>query len=137
MFVLIAKLSAVVNWDDAIDENWIRMIPYLIQILLLFSPQDIDDPHLKINQEAQVAALIHKIALKITDPSHLNLLIHDHDHDQAAESNMKTINLVTFFDSTLSPPEASLLPSISQEMRVEISRHLQTISPSEFSEREL
>ena len=136
MFNLISNLSAAVNWDGVTDENWIRMIPSLIQILLLSSPQDADDPHFKINP-AQVSGLIHQIVLKITDPSHLNLPIHynDHDHDQAAERNLDTINLVTFFDITLSPPEASLL--ISSEMRVEITRHLQTISSSLSSERKL
>jgi hypothetical protein len=154
VFELIAKLSTEVDWNGAaIDENWIQMIPCLIQILfLLLSPQD---DALRI----EVSSLIHKIALKITDSSQLNLLPlpdsngdnnnhGDDDHrsrqpclDDAlgAIDERAPDSLQTYFKITLGPmgPGSSSAPtSTPPEMRehgLGVVRHLRRIEPSFLS----
>jgi hypothetical protein len=75
VFEIIDKLSNEVDhWNSApafararaIDEEWIRLIPFLIEILR--HPQD--DPH-----RIKVSSLIHKITLKITDPTQLEHVV--------------------------------------------------------------
>jgi hypothetical protein len=147
VFELIAKLSIEVGQNEAIDEDWIRMIPHLIQILsLLLSPQD---DRLGI----EVSSLIHQIALKITDPSHLNLLPdsndsnhNDDDHQSRQPCLDDTLgrapdSLVTYFKITLGPmrpgPSSAPTPTPRQikmgEHGLGVARHLQRIRPSFLS----
>jgi hypothetical protein len=138
VFKLIAKLSTEVDWNGAaIDEDWIQMIPHLIQILsLLLSPQD---DRLRI----EVSSLIHQIALKITDPSQLNFLPdsndsnhNDDDHQPCLDDARGVINeratdsFVTYFKITMGPGPTS--PEM-REHGLGVVRHLQRIEPSLLS----
>jgi hypothetical protein len=129
VFELIVKLSREVDWNSAIDENWIRLIPFLLQVLRSTKND---------SNRLQASYLIRKIVLKIDDPNQLLI-----SSSSSYSSNLSALSenrldnpLISYLKITLDSNDLHSTATVLVELRVdglEVVRHIQTIDPSFLS----